>query len=221
MARQYRTLGELRSAMRAKLGAASAGSAAGPNQTLIDEHLRDAQTLLYWSHDWAHLRRYATKTLGASETLLDYPADGNGCNPDRVRYVSVYRGGVWSPPIPKGITPSMYTYQANASWPQRWEPYEQMEVWPQADQEYQLRIFYIENLARFTQDNDRASLDDTMISLVANATLKAHYRQPDAAIAQKASDSLLMNLKAKSWGQDVFRAKDWTETEPLVRPQTV
>lgn len=218
MARQYKTLGDLRSRMRAMLGNAAAGAAAGPNQQIVDGHLEDAQTLLYWAHDWAHLRMYATKTLGLHATLIDYPT---GMNPDRVKAVSVYRGGVWSPPIPKGITPSMYTYQTNYSWPQRWEPYDQMEFWPAADQIYDVRIFYIENLGRFTQDGDRASIDDTLISLVAKATLKSHYRQPDAALAQKASDALLLKLKAKSWGQDVFRPSDWINSEPLVRPQTV
>jgi hypothetical protein len=59
-----------------------------------------------------------------------------------------------------------------------------------------------------------------MISIVATATLKAHYRQPDAAIAMKQSDTLVAALKAKSWGKEVFKESDWTE-EPLVRPQTV
>jgi hypothetical protein len=218
MARQYKTLGELRSDMRAMLGAASSGSAAGPNATLIDTHLRNAQTLLYWTHDWAHLRKYETKTLGQHAYQIDYPTTAN---PDRIKAVSVLRGGVWSPPIPKGITPSMFTYLENYTWPQRWEPYEQMEFQAKADQAYSVRIFFIKALDRFTQDADRASLDDTLISLVATATLKAHYRQPDAAISQKASDSLVIKLKAKSWGQDVFKPQDWINSEPLVRPQTV
>jgi len=221
MARQYRTLGELRAEMRAMLGAASAGASAGPNGTIIDTHLRNAQTILYWTHDWAHLRKYGLKTLGVDQYLLDYPAEGNGANPDRIRYVSVLRGGVWSAPLPKGITPSMYTYQDNKSWPQRWEPYAQLEVFPKADQVYSMRIFYIENLGRFTDDADRASLDDTAISAIATGTLKAHYRQPDAAVFQKMSDTLVMTLKSKSWGQDIFRPNDWIESEPLVRPQTV
>jgi len=221
MARQYKTLGDLRSKMLAMIGNAAAGAAAGPNQLIIDGHLQDAQTLLYWTHDWAHLRKYGTKTLGLQATLIDYPSTGNGANPDRINAVSVYRGGVWSPPIQKGITPSMYTYQTNYSWPQRWEPYEQMEFWPAANQAYEIRIFYIENLGRFTQDGDRASIDDTLISLVAKATLKAHYRQPDAALAQNASDSLLLKLKGKSWGQSVFRPSEWINSEPLVRPQVV
>lgn len=217
MPRSYKTLGELRSDMRAMLGAASSGASAGPNATLIDTHLRNAQTLLYWTHDWAHLRRHENKALGASQTLIDYPT---AANPDRIKAISVLRGSVWSPPLPKGITPSMYTTQANESWPQRWEPYEQIELWPQSDQAYTLRIFYIKNLAAFEEDGDEASIDDTLISLVATATLKAHYRQPDSAIAQKMSDEMLMKLKAKSWGQSVFRPNDWIDQEPLVRPET-
>jgi hypothetical protein len=217
-ARQYKTFGELRADMRAMLGSAGAGSAAGLNTSIIDTHLRNAQTLLYWSHDWAHLRRYDDDELGVQQTLLDYPDDAN---PDRIKAVSVFRGGVWSPPIPKGITPSMYTYQTNYSWPQRWEPYEQMEFWPAADQIYPVRIFFIKNLEAFTDDDHRASVDDTAISIVATATLKAHYRQPDAGLHKTAADALLVNLKAKSWGQSVFRPNDWINSEPLVRPQTV
>jgi hypothetical protein len=204
--------------MRAMLGAAGAGSASGLNTAILDTHLRNAQELLYWNHDWAHLRRYETKQLGLQQYLLDYPATSN---PDRIKAVSVYRGGVWSTPIPRGITPSMYTYQLNYSWPQRWEPYEQIEVWPAADQIYQLRIFFIKALEAFDDDADRASIDDTAISIVATGTLKAHYRQPDAAVHQKAADTLLTTLKAKSWGQSVFRPQDWIDSEPLVRPQTV
>lgn len=221
MPRQYRTLGELRTEMRAMIGAAASGSVAGPNATLIDTHLRNAQVLLYWTHDWAHLRRYWEDELGADQHLLDYPSDSDWtCNPDRIKAVSVLRGGVWSRPLPKGIPPEFYTTQENKSWPQRWEPYDQMEFWPIADQAYDLRIFGIAQLARFTQDNDRASIDDVMISTVATATLKAHYRQPDAATWKDASDALLIKLRGKSWGKDVFKPGDF-KGEPLAKPQTI
>jgi hypothetical protein len=64
MPRQYRTLGELRAEMRAMIGAGAAGTASGVQATLIDTHLRNAQTLLYWSHDWAHLRKWELKNIG-------------------------------------------------------------------------------------------------------------------------------------------------------------
>ena len=203
--------------MKAVLGHGAAGAASGINNTLIDTHLRNAQTILYWTHDWAHLRKYEDKTLGVDQYLIDYPTTANQ---DRVRYISVYRGSVWSPPIPKGISPQLYTTQGNKSYPQRWEPYEQIEVWPKADQIYTLRIFFIKNLERFTQDADRASLDDTLVGIVATGTLKAHYRQPDAKVHTDASDALLIKLKGKSWGRDVFRPGDYVDSEPLARPQT-
>jgi len=218
MARTYRTLGELRAELRALLGYASSGASAGANQTLIDAHLRNAQTLLYNAHNWAHLRRYETLSLGASQYLLDYPADAN---PDRVQALSVYRGGVWSKALEKGIQPQFYTYQDNASWPQRWEPYEQIQIWPLSDQAYDIRCFYIKALDPFLVDGDRASIDDTMILMVALWTTKSHYRQPDAGIHQANAESLLNKLKAKSWGQSQFNPNDYSNAEPLVRPQTV
>lgn len=218
MARTYRTLGDLRAEMRAALGFASSGASAGPNQTLIDSHLRAAQNVLYNAHDWAHLRKYETKNLGVDQYLLDYPTTAN---PDRIKAISVYRGSVWSRPLDRGIPAQFYTYQDNTSWPQRWEPYEQIEIWPKADQVYPCRIFFIKALDEFTSDNDRASLDDENILLIAKWTAKAHYRQPDAAIYQTLGEALLNRLKAKSWGQTQFNPKDWSNEEPLVRPQVV
>lgn len=218
MARQYRTLETLRTEMKAILGHGAAGSASGLNNVIIDAHLRDAQTLLYWNHEWAHLRKYEIKNLGVDQHLVDYPVTAN---PDRVLAISVSLSGVWSPPVPKGISPQLYTTQSNKSWPQRWEPYEQIEVWPIADQIYPLRIFFIKNMERFEQDGDRASIDDTLIATVAKGSLKAHYRQPDAALYQETAKNLLLTLKAKSWGRSRFRPEDAIDEEPVAKPVTV
>jgi hypothetical protein len=218
VARQYRTLGDLRAELRAALGFGAAGAAAGANQTNIDSHLRSAQNILYNAHDWAHLRKYETLNLGTGQYLIDYPTTAN---PDRVQALSVYRGGVWSKGLDKGISPQLYTYQNNASWPQRWEPYEQIQIWPLSDQAYSIRCFFIKALARFTQDNDRASIDDENILLIAKWTAKAHYRQPDAQIYQTLGESLLGKLKAKSWGKSKFNPMDFTEETPMVRPVVV
>lgn len=199
------------------IGSAASGAAAGPNATIVDTHLRNAQTVLYNSHDWARLRRYTEPTIGADQHLIDFPVTAN---PERITAISVLRGGVWSKPLPKGIPPSFYTYQSNKSWPQRWEPYDQIEIWPITDQQYSLRIFFIKALDRLTQDTDRFNIDDALVSIVATATLKAHYRQPDAQIHQKVSDELLIRLKSQSWGKTVFRPEDYEE-EPLVKPVVV
>lgn len=209
----------LRTRLRTRLGFAAAGAAAGVNRTNLDDFLLEAQVDLYWTHDWARLRRYTEPTIGTSQTLIDYPTTAH---PDRITGISVLRGGVWSDPLPKGIRPRDYTYQANASWPQRWEPYEQIEIWPITDQSYDLRIFFIMALGRFTEDADLATIDDALIFKVALGRAKAHYRQPDWKIYSDAADALLIQLKAKSWGQSKFNPRDYSACdEPLVKPQTV
>jgi len=217
VARTYRTLEDLRVQVRAACGFASSGAVAGANQILIDQKLRLAQTILYNAHEWAHLRKYEDKTLGADAYLIDYPATANN---DRIKAISALRGGVWSKPIPRGISSELYTTQENKSWPQRWEPYEQIEVWPKADQAYSVRIFFIRLLSPFAVDADRASLDDTMVELGGIALAKAHYRQPDAEIYLAQWEDLKIKLKGMSWGKSVFNPDEYAE-EPLVKPVTV
>lgn len=214
----YKTLGELRSQLRTRLGFAAAGAAAGVIQSNLDSILQEAQNLVYWTHDWARLRRYATVSLGADQYLIDYP---DGCNPERVKAISVLRGNVWSSPLSRGITPTMYTTQDNAAPPYRWEPYEQIELFPKADQVYSVRIFYIKTLDPFTGDDHRATLDDSMIFTVALGRAKAHYRHPDAAAYGEDAKDLLIKLKGKSWGQTVFNPNDRYEEEALVKPVVV
>lgn len=214
-----RTLGELRAELQVRCGFGSSGAAAGVNRDNMNSFLQNAQRLLYNLHNWARLRRYTTVTLGSASTLVDYPT---GYDPDRISAISVLRGGVWSRPLPKGISPQLYTTQTSMpSWPQRWEPYEQIEIWPQSDQAYSLRIFGMKSCDRFTQDNDRASVDDGDLFLIALARAKAHYRQPDAQVAEKDAETLLMKLKARSWGKTVFSVYDYTEEEPTIKPVVV
>jgi hypothetical protein len=128
---------------------------------------------------------------------------------------------VWSPPLDKGITPQMYTHQSNTRRPYRWEPLEQIELFPKADKVYNVRIFYVKNLAQFTLDDDPATLDDSLIFAVALARAKAHYRHPDAKTYSDDANALLMKLKGKSWGQTRFNPNDYAYHEPLAKPQVV
>lgn len=214
----YRTLGELRAALRTRLGFSAAGAAAGVNQEIINNFLSEAQITLYWTHDWARLRKYSDVTIGLQETLVDYPSD---CNPERIRAVSVLDNNIWTPPLPKGIDPALYTYQSNYARPDRWEPYEQMEFWPAADQVYTARVFYVKNLLPFVVDEDVATIDDSLVFAVALADAKAHYRHPDAANYGSKSQALLSQLKAKNWGKTVFHPHDYTQSEVLAKPVTV
>lgn len=213
----YQTLGELRSRLRARLGYSAAGAAAGVNQEIINSFLQDAQTVLYWTHDWARLRKYTDITIGVNQYLVDYPA---ACNPERIKAISIRLNGIWTPPLKKGITPEHYTTQDNVSVPYRWEPYAQIELWPKADQSYTGRVFYVKNLDPFTQDAHRATIDHDLVFILALADGKGHYRQPDAPNAKARAENLLVSLKAKNWGQTVFNPSDYAE-DPIPKPVVV
>lgn len=213
----YQTLGELRSRLRARLGYSAAGAAAGVNQELLNSILQDAQTVLYWSHDWARLRTYSNISIGVDQYLVDYPTN---CNPERIKAISIEVNDIWTPPIPRGISPEQYTTQDLTTYPRRWEPYAQIEFWPKADQVYTGRVFYVQNLGRFTEDGDRATIDHDLIFVLALADGKGHYRHPDAANFKARAETLLTSLKAKNWGKTVFNPNDYCE-EILAKPVVV
>lgn len=215
----YRTLEEQRSRLRTRLGYSAQNAAAGSMAPMLNDILIDAQVKLYWTHDWARLRKYDDTTVGAGQCLIDYPTD---CNPERVRAISTLNGTRWSPPLRRGIAPQDYTIQDNEREPTRWEPYAQIELWPKADQEYTVRVFYVKNLLAFTQDTHRSTIDDDLIFQVALGMGKAHYRHPDAEVYLKQAETLLTQLKAKSWGKTVFNANDYApDEEPLAKPVVV
>lgn len=216
----FRILGDLRAELRARLGFSAAGAAAGVNQEVLNSMLRSAQAMLYHAHDWAHLRKYEDKSIGINQYLIDYPVTANV---ERVRAISILDGTLWTPPLRKGIPPHAYTYQSNLRRPMHWEPYSQIEFDAKADKAYTARIFFLQNLGRFTQDGDRASLDDDLVLIFALADGKAHYRQPDAENYGKQREALLVKLKSKSWGQTRFRPEDYAEceTEVWVKPVVV
>lgn len=218
----YSTLGERRAKLSRRLGFGASGAAAGVIQEHLNDILRESQVLLYWTHDWARLRRYWDISIGLNQYLVDYP---DGCNPERIKAVSLNTGTsaapVWSTPLKRGISASMYTTQASTAAPWRWEPYEQIEFFPKADKLYAGRVFGIKVLDDLTEDTHRFTIDDALVALVALGTAKGHYRQPDAKLHMDNAEALLVKLKAKSWGKDVFSPYDYVQDEPLAKPRVV
>jgi len=214
----YETLESLRAELRTRLGYSSAGPSAGVIQENLNSFLKRGQEILYETHDWVRLRKYEDKSVGVNQYLVDYPATAN---PERIKAISILDGTVWSPPLPKGIRPQLYTTQANTSRPARWEPYEQIELWPKADKIYTARIFFIKLLERFEQDGDVTSIDGGLVFTIALGNAKAHYRHPDAELYVGERDALLTRLKSKSWGRDVFSPNDYVEEAALPKPVVI
>lgn len=208
----YRTLETLRAEILARLGMGGMGPSGGANQALIDSFLRNGQAQLYRLQDWRHLIAYEDKTVGVGQNQIDYP---NACERDqRVMRIESPVGGQYAT-LCEGITTDMWSTMDTQGSPQRYERYAQILLYPKADQVYTVRVWYVADLGRFTENGDNATLDDEMIFLHALANAKAHYRQPDAATYQGQLNSLLGSLRGQSFGSNgVYRRGD---SEPLER----
>lgn len=207
----YRTLGELATELLARLGMGAMGASGGGNSTLIKSFLRNGQAQLYRMQEWKHLIDYQDKALGTSQNLIDYPADGemNGGSSARdKRILKLERvvDGQYTP-LEEGIRTDDWNTMDTESYPCRYERYSQIMVYPKADQAYTVRVWFVADLGRFTEDNDRATLDDEMVFLHALANAKAHYRQPDAQTYQGQLNTLLASLRGQSFAK-VYRRDD-------------
>ena len=200
----YRTLGDLRDVLRARLGFGAQGSSGGANQTLLDSLLQNGQVQLYWLQDWRHLTAYEDFTTGVGQTLYDYPAD---CENDRrILRLEVNYSGQWSQ-LSEGISTSMRSTVSTRSVPCRYERFDQIELYPEPDvATYTVRAWYVKDLQPFVDDSDRATIDDQMILLHAVANGKAHYRQPDAKVYEGQLNTLMSSIRGQSFGSNgVYR----------------
>ncbi len=207
----YRTLGELRSIILARLGMGGMGASGGANGTMIDSMLQNGQTQLYWTQEWRHLTDYKDLTTGVGQNLYDYPTAGSmqtvGCSTSkRILRVETLYSGQFSR-IPEGISTGDWSNMETRGAPARFERFAQILVYPKSDSAtYTMRVWFIRDLDRFTETSDRATLDDEMIILHATANAKSHYRQPDAAVYQGQLNTLLAGLRGQSFSSDrVYR----------------
>jgi hypothetical protein len=209
----YRTLGELRSELSRRLGFGAQGSS-GINSYLLDSFLLNAQEQLFASFEWRNLIKYDEKVTGVGQANYDWATD---CDPTHLREIALWDGTRWVP-MQEGITWEMRSDDTQSE-PRRYERYDQMEVWPVPDAQYTIRRYYAAMPARFTQDNDRASIDDGLIFLHALTNAKLHYKQSDGEAYANQLNSMLDKLKAKNRGQAVFKRGSQYDTP--VKPRQV
>jgi hypothetical protein len=209
----YRTLGELRSELARRLGFGATGSA-GINAGLLDSFLQNAQDQIYSQFDWRHLVTYDDKLTGVGQTLYDWEAD---CDPIRITQIAINDGTRWVP-MKEGIDWPMRSDDTQST-PCRYERFAQMEVWPAPDAIYTMRRYYVQAPARFTQDNDRASIDDALIFLHALTNAKLHYKQQDGQSYANQLSAMITKLKGQNRGQAVHHREP--DSVYLARPRDV
>ena len=208
----YRTLGELRAILLARLGMGGMGASGGANQALMDSFLSNGQSQLYWLADWKHITTYYEFTTGIGQNLYDYP-ELAGRN-RRLLRVEVRISNVWRE-LREGITTAMWSTMETQTIPQRYDRYSQVLLYPKPNQAYTMRMWYVADLGRFTQNDDRATLDDEMILLHAVTNAKAHYRQPDAKLYEGQLNALLAQIRGQSFGSNgVYQRSSTAMPEP-------
>lgn len=221
---QYRTLLEMRRSMIIKLGRGNQLANPGPGvAALIDEHLRDAQTLLYNRAQWLLMERWFSWPLLAGVRLYGLAQNSEPCdkriNPNKITWAGIVRTGLWIP-MRYGIRPQFNSYPTVVGYPLWYEIRQCIEVWPAPDiTEGALVIKGNFGLQPLVEDTDRASIDDTLICLLALGTLKAHFRQPDAQTYVQMGEVMLSNLVAGTHATERYipgrdRDLNWIYVQP-------
>jgi hypothetical protein len=136
----------------------------------------------------------------------------------RVLRVETVYNGQWRR-VPEGIRTEDWSTMSTRAYPVRCERFAQLLIYPEADQIYTVRFWFVADLAPFTEAGDRASLDDEMILLHAVTNAKAHYRHPDASLYQGQLATLMSSLRGQSFSSDGVYRRDTSglvERKPAV-----
>lgn len=154
-------------------------------------HLQRIQETMWEDYDWPHLRIRREAPLQAGQRYYVSPED---IPIDRLERVDVFYNATWYR-LADGITNDHYAlYNSDLderSWPvERWQWYEdeQIEIWPiptdnaseGSDREGILRFTGIRRLRPLVADDDRADLDDRLLTLTAASETLAAQGAPDA-----------------------------------------
>ena len=210
------TLGEMRAELLSRIGFASQGARAGSIVKTVDSFLKRAQKYLYRKYPFYELNEVADWTMAAGQTLYDWPDD---VDPRNVQKMRVLYSGVWQP-MHEGIELSHDTVVDSRYFPTRCEKKAQLEVWPQPDGIYTVRCDHYRRLGRFTQDDDRCTIDDDLLFSYTLAKLKRHYRHPDAQDYLDESSDLLRQYRIAAHGDKRYIMGE-TSSAPIPEPKVL
>lgn len=183
---RYKTLSELRSELRVRLGFIAQGPAAANNTPVLDSFLQEAHDYVYVRMNPSPARKKAIIRLKPGSILYDYhnDAEDEEIDPGLVRSVWVKISDTIREPLTQGITERDRSLANFRAWPEKYDTMNgQMEIFPIPAREYEMIVEYIQSQGRFEQEQDRTSVPHRLVFLYALANAKAHYRHPDAQAA--------------------------------------
>lgn len=201
---QRPTLGEIVYRVAVRCGYAGQGGASGIQRPIMKDFVQSAQTQLIEQYHDTVLRIIndddpGTLTTGA--TLYDIPDNAPPDDFKEIRLLTL-EGDASYPQLVRGITHAMRAYTERRR-PTHYEirrgtsEQPQIEVWPEPDADYPIRMEYFMRPTKFEDDDDRATVDGELVFLHALTAAKAHYRQPDAEAISAQLNALLSKLKTK------------------------
>lgn len=207
-----RTLAQLRLDLLIRLGYAAQAANPPPGMNdLLNSFINGAHRMIYRSYKALRTERFFTWTMVAGERF--YGIRGNDeatvepiecsslLDPYGVTWVGLEDlNGVWYPLI-EGINPQVYTRaDLTPGWPQYYEIRSFVEVFPEPQAAYKLRVKGHFGPGTLTADGDKPVVDDEAVLLLAIAQAKSHYSQPDASQYYQQSFNHIASLVAGSHG---------------------
>lgn len=210
------TLGEMRAELLSRIGMASQGAAAGAVVTTVNSFLRRSQQFLYRKYEDLELRIIEDISSAAGQTLYDWPDD---MDPRRVTQIRVQYGGTWFL-MHEGIEYQHDTVVGSRYFPRRYDRRAQLEVWPEPDGIYPMRVEHYQRLGRFTQDDDRCTINEELLFEWTLGRLKRHYKHEDAKDYIDTGNELLRQMQGSIHGNKRYLPGGKME-EPLPFPQVV
>lgn len=171
----------------------------------VDDFLREAQRFLYEKVASFRQTRFFRWPLEEGVRFYGYWGHEGGCGPflpEMVEGVYISHGEDgherWQP-LHAGIDPGLYNGGIRAGWPQRYEMRRCIELFPAPDHRGGfLRIKGKFDLNRFTEDDDKTTIDADVVFLLALANAKAHFNQPDAQKYDQLAQSRIGDIIAGS-----------------------
>lgn len=196
---RYRTFGELRTELKARLGFVAQGPSSNNNNAVLNSFLQEGHDYLYEELQPSPARKKTTITLSQGSYLYDWhnDLDDEDIDPGHVAAVWIIVSGDQRYKLSQGITEYDRSLTSR-SHPTQYDTLNgQMELYPVPDQTYSLIVEYTAPKPAFTADSHKPGVPDRLVLLYAIANAKAHYRHPDAQAAGTTFANMLRQEKVK------------------------
>lgn len=196
---RYRTLGELLTELKARLGFVAQGPASNNNNPVLTSFLQEGHEYVFAELRPSPMRKRTTIELEPGSFLYDWHNDieDEDIDPGLVESVYLIKSETDRIKLRQGITEDHREF-VQRQYPERYDTLNgQIELWPVPDQTYDLVVEYVAPRPAFTTQSDRPGVPDRLVLLYAIANAKAHYRHPDAQAAGATFAKMLEIEKGK------------------------